>query len=86
MNNHLKRMLTAIRMPARDVETSQISRESSSLEVGVWRNQCELSKANLASLAMGVKITSPEFLRCRTKKARKEGRNGDALQSAWGRG
>lgn len=38
----------------------------------MWRNRRELSKAEMTNLAMGIKITSPKFVGCRKKRAKKE--------------
>lgn len=68
MNNHLKRMLGVIRMPARDGETGQMSWESRGRW---WRDQ--LSKTRLRNLGRGTDRSSPEFFGCRTKGATRKG-------------
>lgn len=62
MNNHLKRMLGVIRMPARDGETGR----------GRWWRE-QLSKARLRNLGRGTERTSPEFFGCRTKGVTRKG-------------
>lgn len=78
LRNHLKRMLTALSVPARDAATGG-SGGKAELRGRCVEESVRAAKSGMSNLATGSETACPKVLGCRTERVRKEG--GHALQT-----